>query len=125
MPGAENISPHKFKKGTSGNPKGRPPGPNAKTIIKKWLLAKEQMKNPISGTTETLTQLDIISLAQLVKARKGDTAAFNALLDRVDGKPKQTTDLTTDGESLNMPVPQIKVYASGPPISTSEEDVAD
>ncbi len=93
MAGVDNILPHKFEKGKSGNPNGRTPGRmNAKTIIKKWLEAKQKGRNPVTGKDETLTQMDIIALAQLVKARKGDTAAFNALIDRVEGKAKQVTE---------------------------------
>jgi hypothetical protein len=90
MPNPENIKPHKFKKGQSGNPKGRKPGSiNARTVIKRWLEAEEKKKNPISEKEEVLSQLDLITLAQLVKARKGDTSAFNALLDRTEGKATQ------------------------------------
>ena len=38
MAGADNIKKHEFKKGQSGNPKGRPVGSkNRSTIVKKWL----------------------------------------------------------------------------------------
>lgn len=98
----KNLKP--FQKGQSGNPNGRPKGsPNAATVIKKWLLSGEKIKNPLTGKTETLSQLDIVTLAQIKKARGGDTSAFNAVLDRLYGKPKQTLDIdhTTDGESIN------------------------
>jgi hypothetical protein len=104
MPNPENLIGKGFKKGQSGNPNGRPKGTlNASTIIRKWLEASEKIKNPASGKVEVLTQMDIITLSQIQKARKGDTSAFNALLDRVYGKPKQPLDIdhTTDGESLN------------------------
>lgn len=82
-----------------GDPSPNPKGPGrgylqTKTIIRRWLSAREMAKNPVSGEQEELTQLDIITLMQLVKARKGDTNAFNALLDRTDGKPKQFTELS-------------------------------
>ena len=99
----QNLKP--FKKGQTGNPNGRPKGSlNASTIIKKWLEASENIKNPATGKVENLTQMDIMTLSQIQKARKGDTSAFNSLLDRVYGKPKQTLDIdhTTDGESLNQ-----------------------
>jgi len=104
MPNAKNLIGKGFKKGQSGNPNGRPKGTlNASTVIKRWLEADEKKQNPLTQKSESLTQLDIITLAQIVKARKGDTSAFNALLDRVYGKPKQTLDIdhTTDGESIN------------------------
>jgi hypothetical protein len=81
----------------SGRPKG---SLSAKTIIKKWLEAKEKAKNPISGKEQNLTQYDIIALAQIQKARKGDTAAFNALLDRTEGKPKQEIEQTVNQRTV-------------------------
>lgn len=83
-----------FKPGQSGNPAGKKPGTlSLKTYIKKWLAAEEQYNNPITGKKEWLTQYDIIVLMQIAKARKGDTRAFEALLDRVEGKPKQSIDV--------------------------------
>ncbi len=91
----KNLKP--FKKGKSGNPQGRAPGAlSLKSYIKKWLAAEEEFKNPITSEMQRLTQYDIIVIQQIAKARKGDTRAFEALLDRVEGKPKQSIDLDTD-----------------------------
>lgn len=97
MPNPENIKKHKFKPGESGNPAGKPKGAlSAKTIIKKWLEAKDKFKNPITGEDELLSQYDIIAIQQIAKARKGDTKAFDSVLDRVEGKPKQEIDVNQD-----------------------------
>lgn len=83
----------------SPNPAGKAKGTlSAKVIIRKWLEVNEKAKNPVTKLDETMTQLDIITLKQLEKARKGDTQAFNALLDRTEGKPKQdgTIDLNNN-----------------------------
>lgn len=91
----DNLKP--FKKGESGNPQGRKPGAlSLKTYIKKWLAAEEEFKNPITKEMQRLTQYDIIVIQQIAKARKGDTRAFEALLDRVEGKPKQSIEMETD-----------------------------
>lgn len=98
----QNLKP--AKKGEVRNPKGRGKGtPNLKTVLKRWLFTTEKVKNPYTKKDEELTQVDIMVMAQLGKARKGDTTAFNALLDRFDGRPKQSLDIdhTTDGESMN------------------------
>lgn len=77
-------------KGEIRNPKGKPKGRlSAKTIIAKWLACEERIENPITKKDETGTILDSLTLAQIAKARKGDASAFNALLDRVEGKPTQ------------------------------------
>jgi len=88
MSGKDNLKP--FKKGQSGNPNGRPKGSlNRSTIVKRWLETFEQAKNPITGDTESMSQEDIITLALIKKARKGDTAAYKALMDSGYGAPKQ------------------------------------
>ncbi len=100
----ENLVP--FAKGFDPrrNLEGKPEGSrNAKTLIKKWLDVVENVRNPITGQLEDLTQYDIIILAQLAKARAKDTQAFNALLDRLEGKPVQSTEITgKDGAPLQM-----------------------
>jgi hypothetical protein len=80
-------------KGEVLNPKGRPKGAlSAKTIIRKWLEVKQAQKNPFTGKMQKLTQLDIAVLKLIEKARKGDVQALNALLDRMEGKPKQAIE---------------------------------
>jgi hypothetical protein len=97
----------------SPNPAGRGKGVlNAKTVIGRWLAAQEKAKNPVSGELENMTQLDIITLKQLEKARKGDTAAFNTLLDRTEGKPHQSTDVTSDGKAIMHPITQVEIVHS-------------
>ena len=71
-----------FPPGKTGNPNGRPKGTrNRSTIVREWLEATESMKNPITGQSEKLTQYDIITLALIQKARKGDVQAFKELMD--------------------------------------------
>lgn len=41
---------------------------------------------------------DILNLAMIKKIVKGDVQAYNAIYDRKEGKPKQETDITTNGE---------------------------
>jgi len=79
---------HPPKKGDpSPNPNGRPKGTrNRSTIVREWLEATESMKNPITGQSEKLTQYDIITLALIQKARKGDVQAFKELMDSSFGK---------------------------------------
>lgn len=94
MPRGNNLKTLKpWKKGQSGNPSGRKKGSlDYKTILKRWLELEEKIKNPVTGEIEFLTQADIITLAQLKEARNGNTQAFNSLLDRYEGKPKQSIE---------------------------------
>ena len=95
-----NLKP--FKKGVDErrNLEGKPKGTlSAKTIIRKWLKSQEKIKNPLTQKDETVTILDSMTLALIAKARKGDVAAFNALLDRTEGRPAQSIT-GADGEPL-------------------------
>jgi len=85
----------KFQKGQSGNPKGHPKGlKNRSTIAKKWLEVNQSLKNPITGETEQLSQEDLMTLAQIKKAREGDTSAYKALMDSAWGAPVQQIEQT-------------------------------
>ena len=44
-----------FEKGESGNPNGRPKGAkNRSTIAKYWLEVNQNLKNPLTGESETI-----------------------------------------------------------------------
>ena len=92
------ISPAtEWKKGQSGNPKGRPKGvPTRKTIVRKWLEANESVANPITGQKELLSQADIMTLALIKRARGGDVAAYKELMDSGFGKNTEIVDLNAD-----------------------------
>ncbi len=97
MANNENIKPFEFKKGQSGNPKGRPVGSkNRSTIAKKWLQTTEKFKNPITGELEELTQEDIGTLALIKKMRSSDVRAYESLMDSAYGKAVQTNDVNVN-----------------------------
>ena len=105
MANEENLKP--FKKGQSGNPKGRPKGARSRsTIVQQWLESSEVIINPLTGKNQRLQQSDIITLALIKKARKGDVQAFKELMDSGYGKTLTSVDVTTQGEKLN-PIPAI------------------
>ena len=57
MANEENLK--LFKKGESGNPAGRPKGSlNRSTIAKRWLEVEQDLKNPLTGDTEKMSQED-------------------------------------------------------------------
>lgn len=84
----------------SGRPKG---SRNRSTIVGKWLEAVESFQNPITKEFEKLSQEDIITLAQIKAARKGETKAYNALMDSRFGKAMQPIDHTTGGDKITDP----------------------
>ena len=87
MPNAENLIP--AKKGEIRNPKGRGHARGRATIVKEWLMVEQKFKNPLTGQEEILSQADIMTLALINKARKGDVNAFRELMDSGFGKNKE------------------------------------
>jgi hypothetical protein len=88
-----------WKKGESGNPNGMKPGTKHRsTIAKKWLEIDEKAKNPVTGTEEVLSQEDLLTLAQIKKAREGDVNAYKALMDSAYGTPNQKMNVEMDAE---------------------------
>jgi hypothetical protein len=86
-----------FEKGVSGNPNGRPKGvPNSKTRLLRLLELVTKVRNPVTGEDEEFTIAEQLDMQIIAKARKGDLKAYEILLDRLEGRPKQTTDITAD-----------------------------
>jgi hypothetical protein len=100
MPNPENIIPP--QKGEVRNPNGKPKGTkNRSTIARKWLEVMQDAKNPITGELEKLTQEDLITLAMIHKARKGDVNAYKQLMDSGFGMPTQQIDVNTEKPIFN------------------------
>lgn len=92
----------KFKPGQSGNPKGRPKGSLSRsTIARKWLEVMQSKKNPMNGEFEMLSNEDLITLAQIHKALKGDTQAYKAVMDSAHGQPKAEVKIDYDYAELS------------------------
>ena len=84
MPKPENIEKHKFKKGQSGNPKGRPKLPNLKDALAN-VLGDEQAQK---------TALEAMLLAVRNRAiRTGDTRAVELLLKYAYPKATQESNV--------------------------------
>ena len=94
MAGKGQIEP-RWEKGQSGNPNGRPKGSkNRSTIAKYWLEVNQNLKNPLTGEKETMSQEDLMTLALIKKAREGDVNAYKALMDSGYGAPVQQIEQT-------------------------------
>lgn len=110
MPNEENIEPHKFKKGQSGNPNGRP---------RKYVsLLKEQgyKLSEINDTIQSMMAMDIEELKEVFENPKatilektianamrkslsnGSLYSVETLLTRLYGKPKEQVDMNTSGD---------------------------
>lgn len=121
MPNPQNIQPHKFKEGQSGNPNGRPKGTrNRSTIVREWLEVQQSVKNPITGQQEVLEQQDIMTLALIKKAREGDVNAFRELMDSAHGK--QTNQIEGAMQLTGL---QVQIVDNGFHTSSSESEIID
>ena len=79
----------------SWNPAWRPVWSRSVETLFRDAIAKIAKDQSVEDVEREL----IITL--LAKAKKGDIKALDMYLDRLYGKPKQHTDITTNGESLN------------------------
>lgn len=94
----ENLTP--FSSHYQPEKNGRPKGSrNRSTIVREWLEVTQKLKNPITGENEELSQADMITLALISKARKGDVAAFKELMDSGFGKNVEVIEQHIESES--------------------------
>lgn len=113
MANNDNIKPHEFKKGQSGNPKGRPP--KVLTAILKELqgegfervtngqvveayeilfgLPEHKLKSVVADTEKPMI-LRIVAKSML-STRGADM--LEKMLDRAQGRPKQSIDADVTG----------------------------
>lgn len=95
----ENLIP--AKKGEVRNPNGRTAGiPNAKTRYKRLLELVTTKTNPVTGEEEEFTQIELMDIALFNKALKGDIRAYQEIMDRLEGKPSQSVDVTSNGKDF-------------------------
>jgi hypothetical protein len=83
MPNPKNIEKHKFQKGETGNPNGRPKKLPQLDVLLDSVLGEEK---------DGITAAEAILKALRMKASKGDVRAAEVLLDRAYGKPKQSIE---------------------------------
>lgn len=82
----------RFPKGVSGNPEGRPPGRGRSlSQLKRTFINEVDPDDP-----EGRTRGEVLLEALYSGAKAGDRQAARDLLDRVDGKPRQSITLTLD-----------------------------
>jgi hypothetical protein len=96
MANEQNLIP--AQKGEVRNPNGRPKGvPNSKTRLLRLLELVQIKTNPITGEKEEFTVAEQLDLMVLQKAFKGDLRAYQEILDRLEGRAKQSTEIEVSG----------------------------
>jgi hypothetical protein len=104
MPKPENVIPHKWKKGQTGNPAGRP---------KKIPELRELLANVLGDEKDGKTAAEAILMALRAKATKGDVRAAELLLDRAYGKAAVSIELEANVNAVIMPKPVQKPIEDG------------
>jgi len=101
MPKPENIEPHKFKKGQSGNPSGRP---------KKLPQLDKLMADVLGEEKDGITAAEAILKKLRQMAASGNLRAAEILLDRGYGKPKTSIEHTgKDGGEITIKTVTIEI----------------
>lgn len=103
MPKPENIEPHKWEKGQSGNPKGRPRKYVSQltdlgykkseindTIQAMMAMTMDELKEVWENPKATILEKTIAN-AMRKSLEKGTLYSLETLLSRVYGQPKQET----------------------------------
>jgi hypothetical protein len=113
MANEQNLIP--AKKGEVRNPNGRPKGvPNSKTRLLRLLELVQTQTNPITGEKEEFTVAEQLDMVLINKARKGDIRAYQEVMDRLEGKAKQSTELEVSG-GINITWEEKKTYVANSP----------
>ena len=100
-----------FKKGQSGNPAGRPKRKNTfKTLLESLPDDKRIFQHPEYGELEP----DELAALMLVEAAgNGESWAVKDLLDRMMGKPHQTTENTNINQNHEMTAEKVREQLEG------------
>lgn len=88
--------------------RGRPPKPKAAPVTRKdiaentkfWLSLQTLASNPITKQKELLSQLDLMTIKMINKAKHGNVNAYTALMDRAYGKPKQYSESNVTNKTI-------------------------
>ena len=110
-----NAPPHAWKKGQSGNPKGRPRKGKTFTETLRSLMIANKLNLKITtkrpGEKVEIQTFDIeadqnmyyaLSMTLIHKSLEGDVQAINTIFDRLEGKPLQTNLLGDIDDYKNL-----------------------
>lgn len=101
----QNPKPWLFKKGQTGNPKGRP----KKVADFDQEIEEELAKaGALEADGKPITKQQLIIRKMAEKAMKGDVKASQFLAERIKGKPTQKIETKNTNYNLNQTLEQIK-----------------
>jgi hypothetical protein len=91
-----------FQPGQSGNPGGSRP---KELRVTTWIIKELDKLRKIEGYDEGVTYAQLLAEKIVLKAMSADLDSLHYIkevLDRVEGKPIQGTDVTSNGETVTM-----------------------
>lgn len=105
----EDGKPHRFKKGQSGNPSGRP---KSKTLSDAY---KNKLEERVPNDPEGRTWAELIAEAQVRDAVRGNVQAAREIADRTEGRARQAIefeDKTLANAFERMTPEELETYAA-------------
>jgi len=91
-----------IQQGTILNPNGRPKYKFIKDIFNVLLNEEVNVTDSSTGQRMNLNRAELMAMSQVKKAVNGDTRAFQAVIDRIEGKPLERVTLTNTYEDQLM-----------------------
>jgi hypothetical protein len=105
---AEDGKLHRWKKGQSGNPSGRP---KSKILSDAY---RSKLKEPVPKDPEGRTWAELIAEAQVRDAVRGNVQAAREIADRTEGRARQAIefeDKTMTQAFEKMTLEELEAYA--------------
>jgi len=105
----EAGKPHRFRKGQSGNPSGRP---KSKTLSD---ACKNKLEESVPNDPERRTWAELIAEAQVRDAVRGNVQAAREIADRTEGRARQAIefeDKTVANAFERMSREELETYAA-------------
>ena len=90
--GSKNLRPQAFKKGQSGNPKGRPPMKHVQEAFKEFLAEEVEYKDKQGKVAGISPRLNLVMKQLFADSMRGKVSATDILLERAYGKAKMTVE---------------------------------
>jgi hypothetical protein len=87
MPNKKPPQEHQFKKGQSGNPKGRPKGIVDMRVLLMQYLAVERAAKGLDGKKRKYTLAELGTLRAIEKMIGGDHRFYKTITEQVSGMP--------------------------------------
>ena len=105
---AEDGKSHRWKKGQSGNPSGRP---KSKMLSDAY---RNKLEEPVPNDPEGRTWAELIAEAQIRYAVRGNVQAAREIADRTEGRARQAIefeDKTISQAFERMTTEELEAYA--------------